>query len=407
MSNTLLTIDMITREAVALWKNSNAFLQNIDTQYDSSFAVDGAKIGQTLRIRLPNDYTVATGPALQPQDTSEQSIALTVATQKQVSVSFTSAEKSMKLDDFSERVLAPAVNNLAGEVASVVMEGSEGGACNLIYNADNSSNITTPSAQTFLRSGALLDNNSVPNMRRKLVVSPTTNANTVSGLMGLLNPAGAIAKQYESGSMMNGRALGYESWMQDQTVITHTTGSFTAGTVAGAGQSGTTLVTNAVTGTLNKGDIITIAGVGAVNRITKRNVGTLRQFVVTDDVQSGATSIPIYPAIIPGVGGNAVQYQTVDVSPSNGAVISLATPANSVYWKNMGFWPGAITMVTADLYLPPNGIIEGARHAYDNVSLRMITDYITGTDQVVTRLDVLFGYLYIRPEWVTVIPDAV
>ena len=84
MANSLLTINMITREAVRLWKNSNAFLQNVDMQYDDSFAVTGAKIGTALRIRLPNDFTVTTGPAISVQDTQEQSTTLTVATQKHV-----------------------------------------------------------------------------------------------------------------------------------------------------------------------------------------------------------------------------------------------------------------------------------------------------------------------------------
>src|SRR5712664_1696314 len=99
MANTLLTINLITREAVRLWKNSNAFLQNVDMQYDDSFAVAGAKIGNTLRIRLPNDYIVTTGPALSVQDTAEQNTTLTMATQKHVDVAFTTQERTLSLDD--------------------------------------------------------------------------------------------------------------------------------------------------------------------------------------------------------------------------------------------------------------------------------------------------------------------
>ena len=136
MANSLLTINMITREAVRLWKNSNAFLQNVDMQYDDSFAVTGAKIGSTLRIRLPNDFTVTTGPALSVQDTNEQSTTLTLATQKHVDVSYSTADRTMSLDDYSQRVLAPMVNNLAGAVAVDSMSGSEGGICNFVANQD-------------------------------------------------------------------------------------------------------------------------------------------------------------------------------------------------------------------------------------------------------------------------------
>src|SRR5689334_1825568 len=114
MANTLLTIDMVTREAVVLFKNTNAFMQNLTTQYDSSFGIEGAKIGSTLRIRLPLDYTVTDGPALSAQDSAEQSTTLTLATQRHVDLTFSSAEQTLKVDDYNERFLMPAMNNLAG-----------------------------------------------------------------------------------------------------------------------------------------------------------------------------------------------------------------------------------------------------------------------------------------------------
>lgn len=404
MSNSLLTINMITREAVRLWKNTNAFIQNIDQQYDDSFAKVGAKVGTQLRVRLPNDYTVRTGAAAQVQDTTEQSTTLVVATQKGVDVSFSSVDRTMSLDDYSERVLAPAINNLAGNIAADIMSGVEGGVCNLVANTDSNGNIINPVISTFLNAGASLDTNSAPTGRRKVVQDPFTQARTVSTLSGLLNPMPDISRQYSTGTMA--QALGME-WMMDQTVVKHTTGTFTAGTVNGANQTGLTLTVNAITGTLAKGDIITIAGVNAVNRITKQTTGQLRQFVVTAAAGNGATSISIYPALVPAVGGNAVQYQTVDASPANGAAISLATPAGSTYRKNIAYAPEAITMATADLVLPAQGIVEGAREAFDNISMRMITDYTVGTDQLITRLDVLYGYLYIRPEWAVVIADSI
>ena len=132
MANAMLTINMITREAVRLWKNTNAFIQNIDTQYDASFAQTGAKIGTSLRIRLPNDYVVRNGPAAQVQDTTEPSTTLVVATQKGVDVAFSSVDRTMSLDDYSKRILAPAVNNLAGSVAADVMAGSAPGIANIV-----------------------------------------------------------------------------------------------------------------------------------------------------------------------------------------------------------------------------------------------------------------------------------
>jgi hypothetical protein len=61
-------------------------------------------------------------------------------------------------------------------------------------------------------------------------------------------------------------------------------------------------------------------------------------------------------------------------------------------------------MVTADLEKPP--MTECARKVYDGVSLRTLRAYVPGTDQTVTRCDVLFGYLYVRPEWGVIVADG-
>ena len=336
-------------------------------QYDDSFAKTGAKIGTALRIRLPNDYTVRTGAAASVQDTAETSTTLVLATQKGIDVSFSSADRTMSLDDYSERVLAPGINNLAGAIAADVMSGTEGGVANLVDNVDGSGNIINPVAATYLNAGASLDTNSAPLGDRKVVNDPFTQARVVSSLAGLFNPVPDIARQYKTGMMQ--QALGFD-WLMDQTVIKHTAGTFTAGTVSVAGQTGTTLLTNAITGTLAQGDIITIAGVYQVNRITKLTTGTLRQFVLTAPAASGATSLSIYPALIPAVGGNQVQYQTVTASPAASAAILLTTLPGVTYRKNIVYAPQAVTMATADLELP-RGVHEAAREAFDGVSMRI------------------------------------
>ena len=407
MANTLLTINLITREAVRLWKNSNAFIQNVDMQYDESFAVTGAKIGSTLRIRLPNDFTVTTGPALSVQDTAEQSTTLTLATQKHVDVAYSTADRTLSLDDYDRRVLAPMVNNLAGAVAVDIMSGSEGGICNFVANQDVNNNILSPIASTYLNAGASLDLNSGPIANRKIVNSPRTEARVVASLSGLLNPASEISRQYVTGRMYD--ALGFV-WMKDQTAIVHTDGALAQGsaTVNGANQTGLNLTVNALAAGLNVGDIITIAGVYAVNRITKQSTGELRQFAVTANVGVGAVSIPIYPALVPGVGGQQVQYQTVTVSPANGAAVNPTNGLTAItqYRKNFAYAPEAVTLATADMELP-KGVHEAARDQFDGVTMRMVTDYFIGTDQLITRLDVLYGYLWIRPEWAVVVADQI
>lgn len=409
MANALLTRLEITRKAIRLFTNSNALIKTIDKQYDSQFAVTGAKIGATLKVRLPNDYTVTDGPGLSLQDTAEQQTTLTVATQRHVDTGFSTAEMALSLDDYAERITKPKMNNLGGNVAKTVMLAIGESAANMNANFDGSGNILSPTANTFVTAGAQLDDNSAPMMGtmgdRKIINDPWTDARTASSLSGLFNPVARISEQYEYGSVK--QALGF-SWMRDQTVIKHTAGSFTAGTVNGAGQSGNNLVTNAITGTLNAGDIITVAGVIAVNFVTKQSTGMSRQFVVTQNVISGATSIPIFPAIVAqGAGGVDSQYQTVVSAPADTAAISLYTKPNVTYRKSLAYAPEAITMVTADLYMPTKGVIDSARAQFDGISLRSISAYLPGSDQAINRDDVLFGFLAIRPQWISAVPDII
>ena len=398
MANSLLTIDMITNEAVRLFTQTNAFMRTVNRQYDDQFARSGAKIGNTLRIRLPNDYVVNNGPAITPQGTNEQNTSLTVATQKNVPVSFGTAEKTMSLDDFSERILAPAVNRLAAAVAGDLMNMANESA-NLVFKTSGGS-MVSPDATTWLDAGAKLDFNLAPRMDRAIILDPRTQARTVGSLAGLFNPQQKISGQYETG-IITKDTLGFD-WMYDQTTKVHTVGTFSAGTVNGASQTGTTLVTNAITGTLNKGDIITIAGVNAINRLTGEDQGELRQFVVTANVLTGATSIPIYPAIVPA----PAAYNTVTASPANSAVISLVATAGSKYRQNLAFYPEAFTMATADLEMPTAGVVQASRAQFDGVSMRMIESYDIMSDSLITRLDILYGYKAIRPEWACIVGDV-
>lgn len=396
MPNQILTVSMITKKAVRVFTNTNALLKRINRQYDDQYARETEKIGSTLRIRLPNDYTVSTGPAYQPQDTNETSVQLVMATQNHVDVAFTSVDLYLSLDDFAERILLPAMNNLAGKIAALLMVAVGEAGCNLVANVDANNDILSPTQRTFLRARASLMNSSAPDIKHDTLLDPDTMAETVSGLAGLLNPQSAISRQYMNGTMYD--ALG-SMWSEDQSVIKHTTGTFTAGTVNGAGQTGTNLVTNAITGTLVAGDIITIAGVIGVNYVQKATTGKLRQFVVTADVANGAVAIPIFPAIVPaGVGGVDQQYQTVVASPANGAAISLVLNPGVTYVNNLRYAPEAITMAMGDLPMPND--VKGARESYDNASIRYVQQYIIGSDQSGRRMDALWGSLAVRPQWI-------
>ncbi|OAJ69037.1 P22 phage major capsid protein family protein [Gluconobacter cerinus] len=423
MANNLLTIKMITREALRLYRNSNSFLKNVDTQYDSSFAKTGAKIGNNLNIRLPNDYVVGTGPTITPQGTTERQTSLSITNQFNVAMSFSSSDMALSLDDFSKRILAPAVNRLAGQVAMTLMStvdaatmGGQGPAQHFVHNTDGSGNTISPTAATVLQGGAILTNNGVPEgTRRVAMVDPMTEARLVTGFSGLFNPQSKIGDQFETG-LLSKNTLGFD-WYRDQTILKHNTGTLTGVTVNGASQTGTALTVTVAAGgsvSLNPGDVFTVAGVYGVNYTTGASTGTLRQFTYNGTetltiAASGSGSIPIYPALTPtgSTPGAQVAYGTVTASPATGAVLTLANTAGESYRANLLYVPEAFTMATADLPMDNRQGVEMHRESYDGVSMRMAQQYNVMTDQFITRLDVLCGMALLRPEWVVRMADAI
>ena len=418
MSNSLLTVSWITRKAVAMFENSNAFLQMIDRQYEKEFKGD-EKIGTTLRIRLPTSYfAIANNQDITSsiESSVEQQVSLVVGATQTVPTSWTDSDLSLSVEDFSDRYLAKMMLAMAGSVAKDVMSmvdcgsttNAVSGVPNFVANVDGSNNILSPTADTWLQAGAKLDQLSAPrDGARHIVISPYTNARTVSSLMGLFNPTSMIGEQYRAGGM-NGNALGVQSWDMDQTVINHTTGAYSTPTnVSGGSQTGSSVTVVALNGPLNAGDIITLPGCNAVNRVTFADTGQLQQFVVTAHVDSSATSIPIYPAITPLNSGNPVQYATVTASPTTGDPWACVTNASSVFRKNILFRKEAFALVVAPLPTTTTGVVKQYRADYDKCSIRYSRGFDIYKALWVDRLDILYGYATPKPDWACVIADAI
>jgi P22 coat protein - gene protein 5 len=417
VANNLLTPSMITRYALRMFLNTNYFVQSVNRQFEDQFGIEGARIGAQLRIRYPNQYVTTDGPGISIQDTTEEQFLLTVATQRHIDVAFTSAETTLDVDDYMERIVLPRVNALAGNVSLQIMTNTINTIPNISANVDASNNIMPVTDAPFALARAILEENSAPNFGemgiRKVVLAPRSDTRVQLALKGLLNPVENISEQYNSGMMYE--ALNFR-WFEDQSVISHTTGTATTAAVSGSGQTGNTLTIAALSGTLNAGDIITIAGVDAVNRVTYQDLGILKQFVITVAAATGATSLSIFPAIIPpqssapyaGLPYTPQQYQTVTASPAAAAAIMPFANAGAVYRQNLAFAPDAITMVVAPLWIPPNekGVIASARHNYDSLSMRSLVVYEPTTDQPIDRLDILFGSGVPRPEWGVIVADS-
>ncbi len=397
MANTLLTISMITNEALAVLENQLTFTKFINRQYDDSFGIKGAKIGDTLNVRKPPQYIGRVGQAISIEDSVETSIPLQLNTQAGVDIQFSSADLLLRIDDFSDRFIKPAMANVANRIDRDGLTL----LTNAVYNSVGTPGTPINTALPVLQAGAKMDQTATPrDGLRSLVWDPMGQANMISGLSGLFNAPDKISEQYNSGTL--GKALGFKHSM-DQNALAHTVGPL-GGTplVNGASQTGTSLVTNgwtaAAASRLLIGDVFTIAGVFGVNPQSRQSTGSLQQFVVTANVSSdaaGNATIPIQPAITP-----TGQFQTVTASPAAGAAITVVGAANTFSNQAIAFHRDSITLATADLPLP-GGVDMAARKSdpQTGLSVRMVRQYNITTDLFPCRLDVLYGWATLYPQW--------
>jgi len=388
-SNTLLTPDQITREAIRILHEKCVFARSINREYDSSFAQTGAKIGSTLRIRKPVKYLVSDGATMVKQDTTETSLSLPVTSRKHVGMGFTTNDLSMNIDDFSARFIDPAMSALAATVdADLISQ-----ATKATFNQVGTVGTVPNTLKMYLQARAKLNQYLAPKDGRTQILSSVQSAEIVDALKGLFNDTTQVGNQYKEGMM--GRTAGAD-WIETESIHTHTNGTQTmVGTVGTTvSTDGTTTLVAAGMGaskTIKAGTVFTVAGVYAVHPETKvvRN-GILQQFVVVSDATSdgsGAASLTVSPAMYYG----STAMQNISAAPTSTAVLTCVGTASTGYEQALLFQKNAFTFATADLVLP-NGVDMASRQNYDGFSLRMIRDYNITDDEIGCRIDILYGF---------------
>lgn len=384
MSNTLLTPTMVTRKALMILHQKLNFVGSINRQYDDSFAKSGAKIGDSLKIRMPNQYTVRSGAVIQTQDTAEDSVTLQVATQKGVDVNFTSDDLTLDIDDFSQRILDPAMAVLAANIEADAMS---------MYKDVFNSNWNGTAAFTYnklLDGRVLLQRALTPPDSRTANLNPLDMADLVKDTKTLFNDQREVSRQYKEGYM--GRAAGLD-FVENTMWPSHVRGdalNYVINTSTGITSGTATLTVSGGSGTFKKGDVITLQGVTSVHPETKVDTGVAQQFVVTAD---GTTSISVSPT--PYTSG-AKQNITI-ASAGSGKNVTPAGTASTAVGTSLAYHKDAFTFATADLVMP-KGVDFAAREVLDGISMRIVRQYDITNDKFPCRLDVLYGYKTLRPQ---------
>lgn len=391
MPNTLKTLSDgdITREALRIFKNANSILKAVNRQYDDRFGQTGAKNGGQLQIRLPNRYTVGTGRTITPQDTVENTTALVVATQKHVPVQFFASELTLSLDDFSQRILQPAISVLATTVAADVALAAAQGFTNRVGEPG-----TTPqSFLTYAQAGEVLDWQTAPrDGNRSIILNPTAMAATADAQKGLFHASGQIENAFEEGTIE--RMTGFR-FMMDQSLptIAHGAGASYQTNTPTFTSGSSTLAVDTGTGALTAGQQFTIAGVFEVNPDTKASTGRLKVFTVASNYAGGTGNITLSQPIY-----TSGAYQNVSAAPPDNTALTLIGSASTSYVRNLALHRDSIVLATADLEMP-KGVDMSSRQQMDGISLRFVRAYDVTNDNFIGRFDVLYGIKVVRPEW--------
>ena len=398
MANSILTIDEITNECLRLAHEKASFIGTINREFDDSFGNANGKIGDTLRIRLPAQYSRRQGSrVMDVQDATEQKTTLVVATQDGVDMRFNSREMSLDLTSFSKQHLEPAMAVLISGIESDVLQGCTKAVYNVAGTAGTPPTdlVATGQARAYLNQGlAPKDGN------RFVQMDSVTMGGMVNGLKGLFQGSSQIKEQYREGMIAR---TGVADWYENERVWSLTNGSDVTGTTDAAalvtdGGSTVDMHTTVAVSAQKVGQVFTIAGVYSAHPETKASLGRLQQFTIT---AIGASTTTVSPTIyLTGARKNVCSSTGADLATTdfNSQTLTFVGAASTSYVQNLMYHKDAFTFATAELPLMADAA-RCVRKTFDGISLRLWQASDIRNDEQLTRIDILYGYSAIRPAW--------
>ena len=394
MANTIVTSDWVTFEVAKYFVNSLRGVAQFDRQYSDEYVQNGAKVGDTVRVRLPQQFEASEGDALVEQNLLDRTVNVILNRRRHVGFGWSSAQATTDIDDIKARYVQPAAETLANVYDRV----SLADVYKSVYNAIGTLGTTPNAALTYLQARVKILDFAGPDEGLVAVLDPLANATIANSTSALFHPGGKVSENWTKGQFAN-EQLGIAKWFTDQNIPRFTSGACAAAStplVNGAGQTGSSIITDGwgAASAPVKGDIVTFAAVYAVNPISKESTGRLHQFVLTATPTPGTDiTLSISPSII-----TSGSLQNVTAAPAENATVTFwsmaagGTQAATVSPQNLVFHPQAFASVMADLVMP-NGGAKGTRVSSKmiNISMRYVEQFSITTDRNLNRLDILFG----------------
>lgn len=395
MANTIVTPTMVTYEVAMYFVNSLRGVAQFDRSYSDEYARDGAKVGDTVKVRLPQQWEASEGESLVEQNILDRTVNVILNRRRHVGFGYSTSQATLDLDDIRNRYIQPAAETLA----SVYDRLSLADVYKSVYNMVGTLGTTPSSSLTYSTARVKILDLAGPDEGLVAVLEPLANATIADSVKTYFNPNDTISKNWTRG-MFAANQLGIEKWLTDQQIPRFTSGASTTATplINGATQTGSSIITDgwgSGTTTIRKGDVFSFGGVLSVNPLSKESTGRLAQFVATADATdtTGAVTLLISPSII-----TSGPLQNVTNAPADNAVITFwsmaagGTQAATVSPQNLVFHPKAFASVSADLVLPSAGVKASRVSSKQlNISIRYLEQFNITSDKNLNRLDILFG----------------
>lgn len=399
--NSLLTDDIIVKEALRLLKNNLVAAPLVHRSLEKVFG----KVGDVIRLEKPYRVKSASGRVLKKQPMVDQTVPFKINHHEHVGLEFTVRDRTLTIQAFSERYLKSGIVQIANKIdESIILEGRKA------YFSSGTPG-TALNTKAFMFAKAYMNKVGIPqDGMRRAILDPIDCAEISDDIKGHFNEAmvkGAIQKGYMG-------PLSEFDTFESSNMWAHTVGSY-GGTplVNGADQTEDTLTVDGFAGgsTLNVGDAFTIDGVFEINPQNYKSTGRLQHFVVTEAFTAdggGAGQVKISPSINDGtlttvdVDGNAVSlaaYQNVTNAPADNAAITVVGNADTTYRQSLLFHRDAIALAMVDLVLPKSATVKArVRDADSGLSMSMTGAYDVNQHTEVTRIDAVWGTDMIYPD---------
>ena len=171
MANTILTPDIIAREALMVLRNNAVMANLVHRDYSDEFAA----VGDTVTIRKPATFTANEyNGTIDVQDATETGVPVTIDKHLDVSFAVTSKEMALDIADFSKQLLVPAMQAFADKVDKYLI-GLEASATNRVPHAEGAI-----APKDMIEARKHLTQNAAPLADRRFVVGATAEADLLN-----------------------------------------------------------------------------------------------------------------------------------------------------------------------------------------------------------------------------------